>query len=89
MSTSSQPKIKVWPPAAGAKEGKYPKGFSNSCLNPDCPSNHSSEINFEVSGSSWDVDGNTVTQEVTCLVCEAYWTDIYELKCYCNLKVPA
>ena len=34
---------------------------------------------FEIEGGSFDFDGNQVFQEVSCLVCEKTWVDVYTL----------
>lgn len=41
-----------------------------------------------IDGSSFDFDGTSVWQEVTCHACGAVWQDVYELKYVQVVELP-
>lgn len=55
-----------------ARAKKYLNGGGGACL--FCGS-------WDVEGSSWDMNGEQVSQDVTCLKCDKSWTDFYTLDC--------
>jgi hypothetical protein len=53
-------------------DDEYTQSNGIKCLNPNCD-------NTNLEGSSLEVDGGTVTQEISCPICKWTWTDVYSL----------